>query len=77
MEPNELIVCRDASLGYEGQSVLAHLDLTIRAGDYLCIVGAPLPPVRGDSPGAGTAAGSRGLSAPADPGPAGLPGHGV
>ena len=23
MEPNELIVCRDASLGYEGQSVLA------------------------------------------------------
>ena len=31
MEPNELIVCRDASLGYEGQSVLAHLDLTIRA----------------------------------------------
>ena len=38
MEPNELIVCRDASLGYEGQSVLAHLDLTIRAGDYLCIV---------------------------------------
>ena len=40
MEPNELIVCRDASLGYEGQSVLAHLDLTIRAGDYLCIVGA-------------------------------------
>ncbi|MFR3922341.1 MAG: hypothetical protein ACLTYN_10660 [Dysosmobacter welbionis] len=35
------------------------------------------PPVRGDSPGAGTAAGSRGLSAPADPGPAGLPGHGV
>ena len=39
MEHNELIVCRDASLGYEGQSVLAHLDLTIRAGDYLCIVG--------------------------------------
>ena len=29
MEPNELIVCRDASLGYEGQSVLAHLDLTL------------------------------------------------
>ena len=38
-EPNELIVCRDVSLGYEGQSVLTHLDLTIRAGDYLCIVG--------------------------------------
>ena len=39
MEPNELIVCRDVSLGYEGQSVLSHLDLTVRAGDYLCIVG--------------------------------------
>ena len=39
MEQNELIVCRDVSLGYEGQSVLTHLDLTIRAGDYLCIVG--------------------------------------
>lgn len=31
MEPNELIVCRDASLGYEGQSVLAHLDQIGRA----------------------------------------------
>lgn len=39
MESNELIVCRDVSLGYEGQSVLSHLDLTIRGGDYLCIVG--------------------------------------
>ena len=39
MESNELIVCRDVSLGYEGQSVLSHLNLTIRAGDYLCIVG--------------------------------------
>ena len=36
---NELLVCRDVSLGYEGQSVLEHLDLTIRRGDYLCIVG--------------------------------------
>ena len=26
-------------MGYEGQSVLEHLDLTIRRGDYLCIVG--------------------------------------
>ncbi|WP_417044152.1 metal ABC transporter ATP-binding protein [Dysosmobacter sp.] len=39
MESNELIVCQDVSLGYEGQSVLTHLDLIIRAGDYLCIVG--------------------------------------
>ena len=35
----ELIVCRDTALGYEGQSVLEHLDLKICAGDYLCIVG--------------------------------------
>lgn len=39
MEASELIVCRDVSLGYEGQSVLTHLNLTIRTGDYLCIVG--------------------------------------
>jgi len=39
METTELIVCRDVSLGYEGQSVLTHLDLSIHAGDYLCIVG--------------------------------------
>ena len=39
MEPHNLIVCRDVSLGYEGQTVLSHLDLTIRDGDYLCIVG--------------------------------------
>ena len=39
MEASELIVCRDVSLGYEGQSVLSHLDLTIRTGDHLCIVG--------------------------------------
>ena len=99
MEPNELIVCRDASLGYEGQSVLAHLDLTIRAGDYLCIVGdngsgkstllrgllGLLSPQSGEilrapelrqGPGSGVS-GTTGVSAPADPGPAGLPGHGV
>ena len=39
MESNELIVCQGVSLGYEGQTVLSDLDLTIRAGDYLCIVG--------------------------------------
>ena len=39
MERTDLIVCRDLSLGYEGQSVLTHLNLHIRAGDYLCIVG--------------------------------------
>ena len=39
MKDNELIVCRDVSLGYEGQTVLSHLDLTVRCGDYLCVVG--------------------------------------
>ena len=39
MEPHELSVCRDVSLGYEGQTVLSPLNLTIRDGDYLCIVG--------------------------------------
>ena len=35
----ELLVCQDAALGYEGQAVLEHLDLTVCAGSYLCIVG--------------------------------------
>ena len=39
MEQTELIFCRDVSLGYEGQTVLSHLDLTVRCGDYLCVVG--------------------------------------
>ena len=33
MEANHLIECRDVTLGYEGQSVLEHLNLTIAAGD--------------------------------------------
>lgn len=39
MEQPELLACRDVSLGYEGQNVLTHLNLSIRAGDYLCVVG--------------------------------------
>ena len=39
MKPQELIVCRDVSLGYDGQTVLSGLNLTVRAGDYLCVVG--------------------------------------
>lgn len=39
MDSDILIDCRDLSLGYEGQSVLTHLNLTIHSGDYLCIVG--------------------------------------
>ncbi len=33
------ILCRDASLGYDGISVCEHLSFTVNAGDYLCIVG--------------------------------------
>ena len=39
MESNELLACRDVSLGYEGQPLLEHLNLSVRAGDYLCVVG--------------------------------------
>ena len=39
MENNDLIVCRDAALGYEGRAVLTGLNLTVSAGDYLCVVG--------------------------------------
>lgn len=39
MEQTDLIVCRDLSLGYEGRSVLNRLNLRVRSGDYLCVVG--------------------------------------
>lgn len=39
VESNELIVCRDAELGYEGRAVLSGLELRVCAGDYLCVVG--------------------------------------
>ena len=39
MEKSDLIICQDVSLGYEGQSVLTHLNLRVRSGDYLCVVG--------------------------------------
>ena len=80
MKDNELIVCRDVSLGYEGRSVLSGLNLTISKGDYLCVVG---------DNGSGKSTLMRGLlgllqpqighieHAPADPGPAGLPCHGA
>lgn len=38
-ESAALLSCRDVSLGYEGQPVLEHLTLTVREGDYLCVVG--------------------------------------
>lgn len=34
-----LITCRDVTLGYEGRPILEHLDFTVNAGDYLCVVG--------------------------------------
>ncbi len=33
------ILCKDLELGYEGSSIISGLDLTVNAGDYLCIVG--------------------------------------
>lgn len=34
------IICQDLSLGYQGMTVAEHVDFTVTAGDYLCIVGA-------------------------------------
>jgi zinc transport system ATP-binding protein len=39
MEKTELLACRDVSLGYGGRPLLEHLNLSVRAGDYLCVVG--------------------------------------
>ena len=39
MENKTLLACRDVSLGYEGHAVWEHLNLEIRSGEYLCIVG--------------------------------------
>ena len=33
------IDCRDVSLGYDGRVVCRHVDFSVNAGDYLCIVG--------------------------------------
>lgn len=34
-----MIVCRDAVLGYENQSVISGLNFTVQVGDYICIIG--------------------------------------
>lgn len=34
-----LINCENVSLGYEGRTVVQHLNMEVFAGDYLCIVG--------------------------------------
>ena len=33
------ITCKDLALGYENQAIIEHLNFSIHAGDYLCIVG--------------------------------------
>ena len=38
-EPPVVLACEDVTLGYERRALLEHLTLTVRAGDYLCIVG--------------------------------------
>jgi zinc transport system ATP-binding protein len=39
MQTHELIVCREAALGYESRAVISGLDIKISGGDYLCVVG--------------------------------------
>ena len=34
-----VLACEDVTLGYEHKPLLEHLSLTVRAGDYICIVG--------------------------------------
>ena len=36
---SEQIICRNASLGYEGVAVIEGLNFTVSSGDYLCILG--------------------------------------
>ena len=38
-ENDVLIRCKDLALGYETGVVLADVNFTVHAGDYLCIVG--------------------------------------
>lgn len=33
------LICRDLCLGYDGKEILHHLNFTVNAGDYLCIIG--------------------------------------
>lgn len=39
MKDEILLECRNASLGYDRRALLEHLNFTVRAGDYLCVVG--------------------------------------
>ncbi|GHT70248.1 zinc ABC transporter ATP-binding protein [Spirochaetia bacterium] len=35
-----IITCKNTAFGYDGQRVIAGLNFSVKAGDYLCIVGA-------------------------------------
>ena len=37
------LTCQNLSVGYDGKAVLRDLNFTVRAGDYLCIVGETVP----------------------------------
>ena len=39
MERQILLACHDVSLGYEHKPLLEHLDFTVRAGDYVAVLG--------------------------------------
>lgn len=39
MEGKRLLACRDVSLGYERRPLLEHLNFTVRAGDYVAVLG--------------------------------------
>ena len=39
MTERVLLACRDVSLGYEHRPLLEHLDFTVRAGDYVAVLG--------------------------------------
>ncbi|MBE7005329.1 MAG: metal ABC transporter ATP-binding protein [Ruminococcaceae bacterium] len=39
MEEKILLACRDVSLGYEHKPLLEHLDLTVKSGDYVAVLG--------------------------------------
>ena len=33
------IICRDLALGYEGKTVVQNINLSVKEGDYLCVIG--------------------------------------
>ena len=33
------IICRDLAIGYEGKTVVQNINLSVKKGDYLCVIG--------------------------------------